>query len=352
MEYLILGNGFDLAHDLQTQYSDYLKITSLVRRYTFVWKEGRADLFKHSYERSEDEAVLQYCNTIGQHLATEFIKITTESFWIQYFLNRGTKIGLKWIDFEREIEEVIGLLISYYEKRPLDNIIIDVPIVELKEFLAQSNKIGRISQKELFQLIYDDYYNRLIRSLEIYMGAFVDKCKCNKSFSLFMKNYDGVLSFNYTDTYCRVYNKDSEICCHIHGKADHFKKDLVMGYEEKESTSKISWEGIPYQKYYQRIVNDTDNRYYSWVPKTDSYTSTPNNVYIYGHSLSPMDGDIIRSFVVPHLSHTYIYYVDEKDRAEKIRNLPIILGPDVLNERAGGPRKHIIFRNVDILSHI
>ena len=65
--------------------------------------------------------------------------------------------------------------------------------------------------------------------------------------------------------------------------------------------------------------------------------------FIFGHSLSLADGDIIEAFIESPGAKTYIYYLDEEDRAEKIKNLAIILGAEQLIQRTNGYGKSIEF---------
>ena len=90
MKILVIGNGFDIAHGLNTTYSDFLE-------------------FIRNYKRH---------GVINQ----EFMDIISNNVWINYFdsiyeeRKREGKDG--WIDFESEISTVIEALdlalLSYY----------------------------------------------------------------------------------------------------------------------------------------------------------------------------------------------------------------------------------------------
>ncbi|MCD7879544.1 MAG: bacteriophage abortive infection AbiH family protein, partial [Candidatus Gastranaerophilales bacterium] len=76
MDILILGNGFDLAHKLDTKYSDFLKYCQE----------------KYNTTRS-----------VGVDKSNNFLY---NNIWAKHFLNK-TLNGDKWIDLENEIYNVI-----------------------------------------------------------------------------------------------------------------------------------------------------------------------------------------------------------------------------------------------------
>lgn len=115
---------------------------------------------------------------------------------------------------------------------------------------------------------------------------------------------------------------------------------MVLGYDDSYMNEEVVSELTPFEKYYQRIVKGTDNSYIQWI-KDMNYEK--NNVYVFGHSLSPSDGDVLRQFFEANETHTTIYYIDEEDKAKKISNLALILGREKLIELAGGISPRITF---------
>ena len=77
MNILILGNGFDIAHGLDTRYTDFLNYC-------------QAQFYKlPSYKPSN----CYFTN-----------------MWLRHFLNITNKIGNNWIDLETEIHKVIHFI--------------------------------------------------------------------------------------------------------------------------------------------------------------------------------------------------------------------------------------------------
>lgn len=81
MNILVIGNGFDLAHELPTTYQDFLKFTDNYR--TFLETEY--------YEQM-----------------LEVKKLVDNNVWIQHF--KRFYQGNGWIDFEKEISNVIQII--------------------------------------------------------------------------------------------------------------------------------------------------------------------------------------------------------------------------------------------------
>lgn len=93
--------------------------------------------------------------------------------------------------------------------------------------------------------IYDEYIekmtldlDKLIRTLEIYICEFINKIEVlQKNDDIKDINPDYVLSFNYSNTYERIYDQSNKIeYDYVHGKADINNNvdtcNLVLGIDE------------------------------------------------------------------------------------------------------------------------
>ena len=117
---------------------------------------------------------------------------------------------------------------------------------------------------------------------------------------------------------------------------------MVLGYDDLYLPNKsVVAEITPFEKYYQRIVKRTDNQYFYWIKDMHS---KENEVYVYGHSFTPSDGDVLREFLCEPTTKTLIYCKDEEDRAKIINNLAQILGPRKLIEIASGTKPCVEFK--------
>lgn len=337
MKILIIGNGFDLASGLPTRYSDFLNICKLANKTQVSWVNEPPYIIG-----TEDQNLKTFCEKVGAQKYYEFAKITRSCFWIDHFIERSKKIGGKWLDFEEEIKHVIKSLITDMESSD-DGIVNKITNISLHNYCKNRNLLkDNFTFKELFSYVQEEQV-RLTRALEIYMDSYVYNLEVTKIQEISSRKYDRLLSFNYTSTYTENYDATIDTC-YIHGKADANINNtrMVLGYDDEQLDNlKQNPEGIIFEKYYQRIVKNTDSKYFYWLNEINR--EEKDEVTIYGHSLAPADGDVLKSFICSHNTKIIIYYLDEVDRADKIRNLAIILGRDKLIQLTTGVHKTINF---------
>ena len=178
-------------------------------------------------------------------------------------------------------------------------------------------------------------------------------------------NPDYVLSFNYSDTYERLYGSGKMIKYdYIHGKADIEKtiesNNMVLGIDEylEDDRKDKDIEFIAFKKFYQRIYKGASCEYRIWafnikesakLKKQKLRTEYPIQIpfdyfaenqrhylYIYGHSLDVTDEDVLRELILNDNVYTTIYCLDKKDLKRKIANLVKVIGQDELIRRTGG----------------
>ena len=267
-----------------------------------------------------------------------------------------------WIDFESEISNVvqaIETLKGYIER--------DEDVLKIKDTKQQTIiyflKIAKKSLQDVFNLKRIDSFiedisielDKLIRSLEIYICEFVneiDIIKENDDIKTITPDY--VLSFNYSNTYERIYGQSKEVTYdYIHGKADIKNNvdtcNLVLGIDEYlEDDKNDKLEFIAFKKFYQRIYKSTDSTYMKWVEQIKKYPEVNHNLFIFGHSLDKTDRDILKLLICNDNVTTKIYYYrknknDKKELGKLIKNLVRIMGQDELISRTMGEHKTIEF---------
>lgn len=416
MEILIIGNGFDLEHDLPTSYGSFLEFCKIViscgtngsnkirKKAQNNWnvdkqiKERVLSVFKKKYE---------YCSGEDKkkEKLIELYECIHDNVWYEYFkkcLKEKKNIGENWIDFEVEISKVIQFLDDF--RVAISKIDDDVKRFEqfstslgksiefrviwsIIKFKVEKESIIRMEDVDQIVSILETELERFIRAFEIYIDEFVNKLPiAAKSKDIEKINPDFVLSFNYSNTYERVYGEGKDIQYdYIHGKADANKNiktcNLVLGIDEylEDDRKDTDLEFIAFKKYFQRIYKSTGNAYLEWVDKIkkdyDEYvekvsltkkgetgtTETkylrhrPSSIqcpehtlYIFGHSLDVTDRDILRLFICNDNVQTKIFYYqkDENDKTtlgKLIKNLVRIMGQDELIRRTGGEHKTIEF---------
>ena len=405
MNILIIGNGFDLAHGLPTRYDNFLDFCEIVRRiYTYSGDASRKDYIYHIIDDLEtnddiknllkllleafgkrdckknfnDDGTYNLKVTISYKLLEELYTHIDKNIWLEYFLKCRSSIGENWIDFETEISKVIQILDEAISVKKSGKEINEL-LKEKQKILLDVQKASERSMKKAFKddTTLNDFatflnteLGRLIRALEIYIVEFVGKMPVTqKNIDIEKLNLDHVLSFNYSDTYERIYCKEKEVeCDYIHGKADISKNvntsNLVLGIDEYLDDDKKDkeLELLPFKKFYQRIYKSTGNRYLEWVDEIkDGYANylrphsisgeveyPGHNLYIFGHSLDITDQDVLKMFICNENVQTKIFYYrksqeDKTELGKLIRNLILIMGQEELIRRTGGVHKTIEF---------
>ncbi|MBZ9691184.1 MULTISPECIES: AbiH family protein [unclassified Clostridium] len=350
MNILILGNGFDLAHGLPTTYMNFLNAVQAIEKIsTEKDKDERKKKLKEYTEykykdKSKiririDTKIYEILECISDDLRTRddkiftIIKLVKYNFWFDYLENQVEKSNDTWIDFEKEIKEVCKYIEQEKEKKDIlqDDL--------FKEFLQKYNtnnekKIIKTSQLiEKLELDLD----KLIITLESYLVFYVNTQGCNKiSEDIYNLSIDKVISFNYTNTYQRIYDIYGRKVQYdyIHGRAsgDYYKgkSHVVLGFDEylEGKSRDEEMDFISFKKYYQRVLKGTDNKYIEWIKEIEKNKDESNNLYIFGHSLDITDKDVLRKLILHKNMNTTIYYQDDDTKKTRIRNLISVLGYD------------------------
>lgn len=322
---LVIGNGFDIAHGLDTKYEHFIK---------YIREENyKSDEFLSQSERAE------------------LTSIASENGYIKYLLDLSIAIP-GWVDLERELYKItceLTYFISNYRemlfKSPANqlrrnsitsllmdilinlgiakwvdgNVIVDANFYHGKYGLNKVSLLNSITKQ----------LDTLIRALEIYLLSCQRKFeqdslienKCINQIADINPSY--IISFNYTNTY-KIYGIADKDVYHVHGKLE--KKNMVVGFDD---TNSRELDFIFFKKYFQRIQKLTgyidEERFVYEYPMNKP---TPKSiVHFYGHSLDRTDEDIIKQ--LEGLSGGFIIYTyDDNDYAQKVMNLIDIFGKD------------------------
>lgn len=177
-----------------------------------------------------------------------------------------------------------------------------------------------------------------------------------------------VLNFNYTNTSGHLFGTPEENTHFIHGQINLGRSinqinTMVFGIEDKEND--INSDLIPYQKYYQRVVKETGNKFEMFFKSTyftenisipgrelSIHNSKKNskNIVIFGHSVDPLDKEIFQKCFALAKDGGYLYrfiftYFDEPAKRSIVKNLAIILGKEKLIELTG--KRNVVFIKSD-----
>ena len=227
MNMLIIGNGFDLAHDRPTTYSDFLQFLN----YILLAKDYQGD-------RSQFEASLDIkCYSVKQYILSSFdtrknpkreyvgntnnaiqelYNCLDKNVWYEYFKKiweNDLISGKNWIDFEQEILEVINFFDhKITNKYELISKLQGNSVSEKIQYFwslfyvkIQQENVQRCTWSDFIDKTYQDLQD-IVRCLEIYLDDCVGKLPTQLfSPDIQRLKIDYVLSFNYTAIPTEVY---------------------------------------------------------------------------------------------------------------------------------------------------
>lgn len=363
MNILVIGNGFDLAHGLPTGYKDFLRFTDVFAELNTERRvPGKVVPTK---EDKKEQQLFEYVtallskaetNSEAKKIVDEIESLITDNQWIEHFKNINIAQG--WIDFEREIAQVIQVLDEVriqtresLRKHLMSTEMTPYQLIVLKPFIGE---ISFFTSMEIFDILKDKLLkdlNRLTRCLEIYLCDYVEKLPIKKKLPDIEKlDIDAVVSFNYTNTYRRNYDtklsKKVEYDF-IHGKAKIRNSietcNMVIGIDEylKGTMKEEDNEYIQFKKFFQRIYKGTGCKYLDWLEDAKRFPRL--NIYIYGHSLDDTDKDILSTLIMADYAKTTIFYHSKSALEKQIMNLTKVITEDELIRRTGGKDRSIRF---------
>lgn len=280
---LLVGNGFDLAHQLCTSYNDFLCIMKNWNLFLAHMKNA-----KKGAKISAENPYYKYlvdANNIDQDNLDKLGKIINENSWIQYYRKCEAEID-GWIDFEREIYPVIKLFEKVFSQTKYEQLtqgtadteaimlstVFDASEINTAKLWNEYFKVGttKISIKppyvsKQYGLLKKKIINSLresfddfIMAFEIYLHEFVYKkehVRVLKQIKEINANY--LISFNYTLTE-KLYDISEENIHHIHGMIRENlasgKNNMVVGINEQKNQN---MDFIYFVKYFQRIQKES-----------------------------------------------------------------------------------------------
>lgn len=376
---LLIGNGFDLYHHLPTRYTDFLTFAEKWGDFKQIFDSYRDtdgnvkqdgidpsvefEVRLDPYGRLSDETVEDFANHAicynFDHL--QYLNENlSNNVWIEYFTKTEyKKVG--WIDFEREMEQVLLCVEEYYTKEifkyngKVPNILLPKrmssiflwfgkkakpPFRNLNSSMVHNDDMEiEILKKQKIALLdaMKNEMNVLNQCLYFYLAEFVSRIKSNL-YSEQVKELENVylLNFNYTYTYHNIYGKHKLIEHHpIHG--DLRGNDLVLGISD-DFYENLDY--IYFQKYFQRIQKKTGSYYKRWIPQVlETMDDSPATVHIIGHSLDKTDRGILKDiFNARYIERIYIYYHNQSAYESQVINLIEMLGRDFVIEQTAEER--------------
>lgn len=367
MVILVVGNGFDMAHKLPTSYREFLEFVKIYQTEDLVSGFPDDPLRQFIFRlKSEDGQAAKEAREI----------LSRRNKLLEYYLSvyeKRCQEGKKgWIDFEAELAEIIKTFDSAceYAKRAVERgeVRYQLPDPLLKKLapfiytgtdyrVLRNYTITLDYLKEQANYLLNDLKD-ITRLLEIYLTEYVEKIETDlriPNIQRLADYIDKVISFNYTDTYQRMYRGSRAVdCCYIHGKAEENSSvetcNMVLGIDEFLDSSREDSDNafIWFKKFYQRIYKDTESKYIDWLKEDleenkDRTEKFPLYVYFYGHSLDVTDKDVLEMLIKHENAVVRIFYHNKESMAKQIDNLVKVIGRENLIHMTRGKDRKIEF---------
>lgn len=351
----MLGNGFDLYHNLLSHYNDFMLIAEyLSKKYSVIYydKFNETNIYSELHDLSKTnegirEKLLTYEEAyretkINKDEYVSFLEKLHSNCWFKHFLDIKNRNG--WVALENQVAEVLK---KFRQRNPSGiNRFLDA----IKEKNNYNDKVFKyikdcsFDEEKNIDYIFEEY-NRFIEILRQYLKIFVDNVlpqisnyyiSCNR----YLKNNDYVLTFNYTNTYAELYDSKPDII-HVHGKLDDA---IVLGVnsDEYDDAGINDCKFIKYKKYYQRITKRTLDDLMILFTYINS-TKEQKSLSIVGHSLDVSDGDIL-TVIFDMFDVIKIYFHDDSALDSYVKNLKLIFGAKELSKMTFSQK--IIFRKL------
>lgn len=393
MNVFMIGNGFDLHYCLPTTYTSFLRTVENVSKRIAAGEKitSVAQVFKND-ELHNCDGTLKRCfdrygdsyNAVLDHKELQRIfGSAAENMWFSYLLH-SFGVGKSWIDFEREIGQVIQVISTVLENNyaeengqisAIDNIYVCVfdddkrsnhilarfpffyksdveygPFQDRgafiysvrREYLAESlfgSGAYAIDKSAISANLYEEL-RALADMLAAYLFMFVDRpvenLVKNRRIELdpMLLNWNWketeIVSFNYTHTLHALYGVDSKALHYIHGEVENESKaGIILGInsnsdDEIEHTDTTF---VQFKKYYQRVFYQTDLSYIRFLESRENRFGDIDyfNLYVIGHSLDETDREVICD-CFKRAASICVFYHSETEVSDKIRNLVSIFG--------------------------
>ncbi|MBE5950519.1 MAG: hypothetical protein E7260_02875 [Lachnospiraceae bacterium] len=369
---LVIGNGFDLYHYLPTRYIDFINVIKRLLELDHEQRLQRCSYVNYMFGAGSplysDEHIKKCYQIHGNRMKSvelkmqrieRLVEISKANVWIRYFLKMCSQ-NIGWIDFEKEMAQVINAITNFFDRvssnensflqkginiddnvlsRSDIDILMRVPFYEeheerLKvkdEFYVRAiegEKILRIDETKIVNVLEKDL-EELAEALCIYLEQFVQSIAIDRNSDnpLFYK-IDEVINFNYTDTYSRLYSKDTKVF-YVHGSMNEIENGIVLGInaDKRDQSSNMDLRFVKFKKYYQRIQKGTSFRIRKMLNENNI-----NHLHIVGHSLDITDKDILTGLMLFENTITTVYYHSDKAKNEQIEKLILLFGKEKFEE--------------------
>lgn len=257
---IIVGNGFDIAHGLETSYDDFRKhlisdtkieMDSLVIPESTQIPDGEIE-----YNDSEILSMLFFLISEAESNTEKWSNIEASLAYLNF--DEAFDYGSEVLDKEGNLDL---WKTSYNNEDIASNLLIPT-------------------------LTIQDLFSKWVKKIDI-------RCaKAKRDFLRLIDQQDLFLTFNYTDTLEEIYNISKNRICYIHGKQN---EDIFFGHgntDDKTDYYMMNYIGSEsnLSKIHEQLRKKTEDALENKICFFESLTySNINKIYSYGFSFSEVD---------------------------------------------------------------
>lgn len=302
------------------------------------------------------ESQLEYVKILksNEEIKNTFSSLLKNNHLLNYFNRKLQVKGENWIDFERELKSIVSeFKVIEFELNKSNQYSYTISsnhkVHQILKDLGLSGMDSNSWDEICLAALHNDLchsLNKFSAALDYYIYAFINSTPINGiSPDIIDFAATNILSFNYSNTYERVYGglRWREIIDHVHGEAKgEIEEDpnIILGITSNEKSLQNYY--VEFEKYFQRITKKTGNEHKKWLQQRHGIHENID-VMFFGHSLDATDSDIIKDLIFYETSKVKIFYYNENAHQQIVANLVEIIGKEKLIEYVSGVDPKIEF---------
>ena len=288
----MVGNGFDLAHDLKTSYYDFIKdyLTNILKNvFSNQDYEDTLISIKHNVRVNYNSQNINYDDPfhILKHMRSN--PHYSINYFSKFFQRTIERVSiLKWVDLENEYfysllnRRAAGGGFNIQEVEKLNNQFEYIK-QQIKTYLSKIE----LTQKP-YTSVYCDLFTEEIKSEEVVI----------RNTSTHLPQQIMILNFNYTNT-VEQYLKLAKLTVpttinYIHGKLNTDSNPIIFGFGDEFDNQYLKIEELREKELLKHIKS-------FWYSRADNYFELIRfiqkdefQVYVMGHSLGISDRTMLR----------------------------------------------------------